>query len=349
MSDEQREQSLQGGTNGKGDSEPPLRVLQHIAYSTVDEVKKRERLTGDRGLDLEPSVYLVPKAVENGDVQMHAAHLSVWSNAPNNQPRWHVDASQVPHQGIVRQLGETKFSFTQQVHACFALANEADVDAFAAAVLAALSFALIGCGGHAAVAPTSAPPAPALATPSPSPSAVVTAPAPPQAAPAASTPAAASAAPAEAPAEAPTKAGSFAGLGLADVGVHGGGRGEGICLCGPSKPKTARIRYGSLVVLGHGLPPEVIQRVVRNDNARLLRCYQVGLKADPRLQGRIAVKFVIDAAGAIASVSTGAAEVGNADVVACVLGEIGKLRFPPLDAGPKLTATYELELLPASR
>ena len=129
---------MPGGTSGADDSEPPLRVLRRIAYSTVDEVKKGERLTGDRGLDLEPSVYLVPKAVQNGDVQMHAEHLSVLSNAPNNQPRWHVDVSQFPHKGIVRQLGETKFSFTQQVHACLALADEADVDAFAAAVLAAL-------------------------------------------------------------------------------------------------------------------------------------------------------------------------------------------------------------------
>lgn len=81
-SDEQREQSLPGGTSGADDSDPPLRVLRRIAYSTVDEVKKGERLTGDRGLDLEPSVYLVLKAVENGAVQMHAEHLSVLSNAP---------------------------------------------------------------------------------------------------------------------------------------------------------------------------------------------------------------------------------------------------------------------------
>src|SRR5882672_156657 len=95
-SNEQQEPSLQGGTNGPANNDPPLRVLRRIAYGTVDEVKKGERLKDERGLDLEPSVYLVPEALENGAVQMHAEHLSVLSNAPNNQPRWHVNASQFP-------------------------------------------------------------------------------------------------------------------------------------------------------------------------------------------------------------------------------------------------------------
>jgi hypothetical protein len=130
---------LQGGTNGRENNGPPLRILRRITYGTVDEVKKGERLKDERGLDLEPSVYLVSEAIENGAVRMHAEHLSVLSNAPNNQPRWHVNASQFPHKGLVRQLGETKFVFTQQAHACLTLTDEADVDAFAAAVLASLN------------------------------------------------------------------------------------------------------------------------------------------------------------------------------------------------------------------
>lgn len=70
---------------------------------------------------------------------MHAEHLSVLTNAPNNQPRWHVNASRFPHKGLMHQRGGTKFVFTQQAHACLMLADETDVDAFAAAVLAALS------------------------------------------------------------------------------------------------------------------------------------------------------------------------------------------------------------------
>lgn len=130
---------MQGGTSGPTNSDPPLRVLRRITYGTVEEVKKGEKLKDERGLDLEPSVYLVSETLEKGTIQMHAEHLSVLSNAPNNQPRWHVDASDFPHRGLVHQPGETKFAFTQQAHACLALADEADVDAFAAAVLASLS------------------------------------------------------------------------------------------------------------------------------------------------------------------------------------------------------------------
>jgi len=130
---------LQGGTNGPKDkSHPPLRVLRRITYGTVDEVKKGERLKDERGLDLEPSVYLVPIALEHGVVQMHAEHLSVLTNTPTNLPRWHVNAAQFPHKGLMQQVGKTKFVFTQQAHACLVLADETYVDAFATAVLNAL-------------------------------------------------------------------------------------------------------------------------------------------------------------------------------------------------------------------
>jgi len=136
--DEQQELSLQGGKNSPEINDPPLRVLRRITYESVEELKQLERLAGERGVDLEPSVYLVPEAIVRGVVQMHAEHLSVLSNAPNKHPRWHVNVSQLPHKGIVRKLGKTKFAFTQQAHACLTLMDEADVDAFADAVFACL-------------------------------------------------------------------------------------------------------------------------------------------------------------------------------------------------------------------
>lgn len=138
MFDEQQELSLQGGKNSPEINDPPLRVLRRITYESVEELKQLERLAGERGVDLEPSVYLVPEAIVRGVVQMHAEHLSVLSNAPNKHPRWHVNVSQLPHKGIVRKLGKTKFAFTQQAHACLTLMDEADVDAFADAVFACL-------------------------------------------------------------------------------------------------------------------------------------------------------------------------------------------------------------------
>jgi len=112
-----------------------LRLLRRNTYENVDDLLKTERLKGEHGLDLEPSVYLVPATMERGTVRMHAEHLSVLTGAPNNQARWHLDASRLPHRGIERQLGTTKFAFTQQAHAILRLTDEADVDALAQAML----------------------------------------------------------------------------------------------------------------------------------------------------------------------------------------------------------------------
>ena len=112
------------------------------------------------------------------------------------------------------------------------------------------------------------------------------------------------------------------GLGLSGVGEGGGGRGEGIGLgnFGTSRPRrrhrhrtglrqrprpprrrrTRRRRRrfveGATQVNGR-LPPEVIQRIVRQNFGRFRLCYENGLRNNPNLQGRVTVKFVIDRSG----------------------------------------------------
>ena len=46
------------------------------------------------------------------------------------------------------------------------------------------------------------------------------------------------------------------------------------------------------------LPPEVIQRIVRQNFGRFRLCYENGLRNNPNLQGRVAVRFVIGRDGA---------------------------------------------------
>jgi hypothetical protein len=136
-----------------------------------------------------------------------------------------------------------------------------------------------------------------------------------------------------------------------DIGEKGGDRGEGICLCGPSRPeqkraKTAQIRMGAMAVMGKDLSPEVITRVVRNDNARLLSCYQQGLATNPQLEGRITAKLVIDAAGAIATNNAGGSDLPDANVLACVLSELTKLHFPARKPGSTTSVVLTLYLQP---
>jgi len=66
------------------------------------------------------------------------------------------------------------------------------------------------------------------------------------------------------------------------------------------------MREGSTAVNGR-LPPEVIQRIVRQNFGRFRLCYENGARTAPSLKGRVSVRFVIDRTGAV----VGAADAGS--------------------------------------
>jgi len=123
------------------------------------------------------------------------------------------------------------------------------------------------------------------------------------------------------------------GLGLTGTGEGGGGRGESIGLGnfgglghgagtgtgqgigggrggigGVHKPKAPSMREGVTSVNGR-LPPEVIQRIVRQNFGRFRLCYENGMRQNPNLQGRVAVKFVIDRSGAVSLTTDGGSDL----------------------------------------
>ena len=112
---------------------------------------------------------------------------------------------------------------------------------------------------------------------------------------------------------------------------HGGsltgqGLGDG------SRVPSPKIRQGATSVSGR-LPPEVIQRIVRQNFGRFRLCYESGLKNNPNLQGRVSTRFVIDKSGAITSVADAGSDLPDAAVVACVVRAFGNLSFPQPEAG----------------
>jgi hypothetical protein len=147
------------------------------------------------------------------------------------------------------------------------------------------------------------------------------------------------------------------GLGLSGVGEGGGGRGEGIGLGnigtighgagtgtgqgfgnghgrlgGAHQTRSPSLRQGATQVNGR-LPPEVIQRIVRQNFGRFRLCYENGLRTNPNLQGRVAVKFVIDRSGAVSTASDGGSDLPDASVVSCVVRGFGNLSFPQPEGG----------------
>ncbi len=125
--------------------------------------------------------------------------------------------------------------------------------------------------------------------------------------------------------------GSRGSGGLSGIG-GGGGSGASAGSSSRIQGPVPSLRQGAVTVSG-GLPPEVIQRIVRQNFGRFRACYQRGLNSDPSLQGRVSVRFTIDKAGAVSSTADGGSTLGNAGVVTCVVRAFANLTFPQPEGG----------------
>ncbi len=164
------------------------------------------------------------------------------------------------------------------------------------------------------------------------------------------------------------------GLGLTDIGEGGGGRGVGIGLgqigglgngfgtgtgqgFGPGggglsrghlarehKTRVPRPRLGNPTVSGR-LPPEVIQRIVRQNYGRFRFCYEQGLAANPNLEGRVAVRFAIGRDGAVSFAANAGSDLPSSGVVSCVVQSYYGLSFPSPEGGI-VTVVYPIMFTP---
>jgi hypothetical protein len=167
------------------------------------------------------------------------------------------------------------------------------------------------------------------------------------------------------------------GLGLTGVGEGGGGNGEGIGLgdhgvlghglgdgTGPGigngpggigrghgvlpstyVPKGIKMREGTFESGGGQIPREVIQRIVRQNFGRFRLCYEDGLRSNPGMVGRVAVKFVIDRQGGVAVASDGGSDLPDQKVIGCVVRGFQNLSFPEPKGG-LVTVTYPIQFTP---
>lgn len=129
------------------------------------------------------------------------------------------------------------------------------------------------------------------------------------------------------------------GIGLGNVGGFANGL--------PTAPsvKGPRIREGATKVDGR-LPPEVIQRIVRQNFRRFRLCYEAGLRDDPKLAGRVVTDFVIDRKGAVTSVKDGDSDLPNAGVRSCMARVFSNLSFPEPEGGI-VKVSYPIRFAPA--
>jgi hypothetical protein len=150
------------------------------------------------------------------------------------------------------------------------------------------------------------------------------------------------------------------GLGISGVGLGGGGTGEGTIGLGSigalghgsgtgqgfggANRKTPVVKMGATTVLGR-LPPEVIQRIVRQNFGRFRLCYENGLRNDPKLEGKIAVRFIIETNGSVGNVGDAGSSMPDKSVISCVARAFSTLSFPQPEGG-KVIVTYPIQFSP---
>ena len=159
------------------------------------------------------------------------------------------------------------------------------------------------------------------------------------------------------------------GLSLTGLGESGGGNGEGIGLgnintighgngtgfdqgfgpgnkkiSGNHKVSSPKLRVGLTDTAGK-IPPEVIQRIVRQNFGRFRLCYENGLKNNPELTGNVSVRFVIDRNGVASQANNGGASLPDANVVSCVVRSFNGLSFPSPENGI-VTVGYSIQFSP---
>ena len=105
--------------------------------------------------------------------------------------------------------------------------------------------------------------------------------------------------------------------------------------------KPPRIRMGALEV-SPGLPPEVVQRIVRQRFGRFRGCYESALKKEPGLAGTVKTSFAILTDGSVKGVGS----TGPAALLGCVAKEYASLSFPQPEGGKAVQVSYELAFAP---
>jgi hypothetical protein len=149
--------------------------------------------------------------------------------------------------------------------------------------------------------------------------------------------------------------GPGAGIGLGSIGTCGtncgigpgrGGIGTGIGGTGKGHhPTGPRLTLQGITDVSGHLPPEVIQRVVRQNYGRFRACYENGLRANPNLTGRVTARFIIGRDGAVTNAANGGSDLPDSSVVGCVLNQFYGISFPSPENGI-VTVSYPIMFTP---
>ena len=92
------------------------------------------------------------------------------------------------------------------------------------------------------------------------------------------------------------------------------------------------VKPGPIVSTGT-LDKAIIKRRLHSNMARFRYCYEKRLQGNPSLGGKLIVTFTIDHSGRVISARKRSSSIGDAQVDACVVNSIHRMKFPSFPSG----------------
>ena len=105
------------------------------------------------------------------------------------------------------------------------------------------------------------------------------------------------------------------------------------------KDGTVSAAGGQAIVLG-ALESSLIDKVIQQNVAQFLDCYQRALTKNPELKGKVTLNFTISKTGSVAKSSTYKTTLGNATAEACLNQNMMNLQFPEPKGGGIVIVKY---------
>jgi len=147
------------------------------------------------------------------------------------------------------------------------------------------------------------------------------------------------------------------GTSLSSIGVGGTGTKSGASfgagggtpgLAGRARNEVPTLTTGQATVEGN-IDGELIRQVIRRNSAQIRACYEEQLIRFPQLEGRVAIRFVINSEGTVDSskVNHSAMTPRNTEIGNCVANKIRLLEFPRPRGGGTAQVTYPFIFKPA--
>jgi hypothetical protein len=135
-------------------------------------------------------------------------------------------------------------------------------------------------------------------------------------------------------------------IGIGAVGTKGrggglGSYGTGVGGLGKKGDRDVNVSTGTAVVMG-SVDKELIRKVIQDHAAQIRYCYEQQLAVNPRLQGKVSVKWVINGDGSASSaqIDRSGTSLEDERVHECMMARITSWQFPKPKGGGIAVITY---------